>query len=99
MVFPRFGALIAALAIAVIPLAARAADSPQATAPIPGVAGPNVDAQTQADVLASMPPNSWAYQAISDLVNDGIIVGYPDGTFKGARPLTRYEAAVMVERA
>jgi hypothetical protein len=61
--------------------------------------GPQIDAQAQLDALKDIPPNSWAYQSIVELVNDGIVVGYPDGTFKGNRPLTRYEAAVIVERA
>ncbi|MGP6158137.1 MAG: S-layer homology domain-containing protein [Vulcanimicrobiaceae bacterium] len=46
-----------------------------------------------------MPANSWAYDAINQLAADGIIEGYPDKTFKGNRPLTRYEAAVLTERA
>ena len=96
MLFRRLGALVAAFSIVAFPLAANAADP----APTPGmVNGPQIDAQAQIDALKDIPTNSWAYQAIIDLVNDGIIVGYPDGTFKGNRPLTRYEAAVMVERA
>jgi hypothetical protein len=97
MLFRRLGALAAAFSIAFIPLASKAADS--ATAPTPGMTDSVIDAQAQMDALKDIPANSWAYQAIVDLVNDGIIVGYPDGTFKGARPLTRYEAAVLVERA
>jgi hypothetical protein len=97
MLFRRLGALVAAFSIACIPVIARADDS--ATAPTPGMTGEVIDAQAQADALKDIPPNSWAYQAIVDLVNDGIIVGYPDGTFKGNRPLTRYEAAVLTERA
>ncbi len=96
MTFPRLGALLAVLTIAGLPIAAQSADSP---APTPGMTGQMIDAQAQIDALKDIPSNSWAYQSIIDLVNDGIIVGYPDGTFKGARPLTRYEAAVMVERA
>ena len=97
MLFRRLGALMAAFSIAIIPMASRAADS--ASAPTPGMTGTVIDAQAQADALKDIPPNSWAYQAIVDLVNDGIIIGYPDGTFKGNRPLTRYEAAVLTERA
>ena len=97
MSFRRLGALVAALSIAFIPVVGKAADS--VTAPTPGMTGSVIDAQAQADALKDIPANSWAYQAIVDLVNDGIIIGYPDGTFKGNRPLTRYEAAVLVERA
>ena len=96
MSFRRLGALFFALTIAGFPLGARAADSP---APVPGMSGEQIDAQAQIDALKDLDPTSWAYQSIINLVNDGIIVGYPDGTFKGNRPLTRYEAAVMVERA
>ena len=89
-------ALCIALSIAGLPLVARSADAP---VPTPGMTGEQIDAQAQIDALKDLPSNSWAYQSITDLVNDGIIVGYPNGTFKGNRPLTRYEAAVMVERA
>jgi hypothetical protein len=97
MPFRRLGALFAALTIAGFPLAAQSADA--TPPPVPGMTGDVIDAQAQIDALKDIPSNSWAYQSILDLVNDGIIVGYPDGTFKGNRPLTRYEAAVMVERA
>ena len=97
MLFRRLGMLAAAFSIACIPMISQAADS--VTPTVPGMTSTVIDAQTQADVLKDVPTNSWAYQAIVDLVNDGIIIGYPDGTFKGNRPLTRYEAAVLVERA
>src|ERR1700733_13467980 len=96
MRFRRLGALFVALAITGFPLVAQSADTPP---PAPGMTGDVIDAQAQIDALKDLPSNSWAYQSILDLVNDGIIVGYPDGTFKGSRPLTRYEAAVMIERA
>ncbi|HLJ54994.1 MAG TPA: S-layer homology domain-containing protein [Chthonomonadaceae bacterium] len=44
-------------------------------------------------------PDHWAYQAVTDLHNKGIIVGYPDGHFNGQRTLTRYEFAVALKRA
>jgi hypothetical protein len=49
--------------------------------------------------LADVPANHWAYQAIQSLAADGLIDGYPDGSFKGDRPLTRYEMAAVVARA
>jgi hypothetical protein len=49
--------------------------------------------------LSDVPLNSWAYDAVDQLAKDGIIKGYPDGTFKGNRPMTRYEAAVLAYRA
>lgn len=54
---------------------------------------------SQADSLADVPTSSWAYAAVQQLVKDSIITGYPNGTFKGDRPLTRYEMAVAVNRA
>jgi hypothetical protein len=39
-------------------------------------------------------PSDWAYQALDDLIRRyDCLVGYPDGTFRGNRPLTRYEFA------
>jgi len=42
--------------------------------------------------------NDWAYRAIVQLHNDGLLEGYPDGYFKGRRSVTRYEIAVMTQR-
>jgi len=44
-------------------------------------------------------PDHWAYGAVTDLHNKGIIIGYPDGHFNGQRTLTRYEFAVALKRA
>jgi len=41
----------------------------------------------------------WAEEAISALVDEGIIAGYPDGTFKPENPVTRAEFSKMVARA
>ena len=46
-----------------------------------------------------VPQNHWAYQYISQLAGNGILVGYPDGTFKGDATMTRYEFATMLYRA
>ena len=48
--------------------------------------------------FSDVPANHWAYQYIQSLAADGIIDGYPDGKFKGDRPLTRYEMAVVIAR-
>ena len=48
--------------------------------------------------FSDVPANHWAYQYIQSLAADGVIDGYPDGKFKGDRPLTRYEMAVIVAR-
>jgi Carbohydrate-selective porin, OprB family/S-layer homology domain len=39
-------------------------------------------------------PTDWAFQALDDLIKRyDCLVGYPDGTFRGNRPLSRYEFA------
>ena len=48
--------------------------------------------------FSDVPANHWAYEAIESLAADGLVEGYPDGKFKGDRPLTRYEMAVLVAR-
>jgi len=48
--------------------------------------------------FSDVPANHWAYQAIQSLAADGLIEGYPEGRFKGDRPLTRYEMAVLIAR-
>lgn len=52
-----------------------------------------------ANPLSDISREKWAYQAIQSLAADGVIEGYPDGTFKGDRPLSRNEMAVIVARA
>ena len=46
-----------------------------------------------AQEFPDVPPDHWAYQAVQELVNAGIIQGYPDGTYGGKRAMTRYEFA------
>ena len=42
-------------------------------------------------------PTDWAYQALSNLVERyGCVAGYPNGTFRGNRAMTRYEAAALL---
>ena len=43
--------------------------------------------------------NHWAYEYVKELVKQGAIEGYPDGTFKGDRMMTRYEFAAMLYKA
>jgi hypothetical protein len=62
-------------------------------------AAPSADDVAQGGPLSDVPQGHWAYDAVSQLVKDGLIVGYPDGLFKGNRPMTRYEAAVLTYRA
>ncbi|WP_019010549.1 S-layer homology domain-containing protein [Deinococcus aquatilis] len=55
-------------------------------------------APAQAPTLTDVPAGHWAKDAIDRLVERGIILGYPDGTFRGTQNLTRYEAAVIIAR-
>ncbi len=48
--------------------------------------------------FADVPPDHWAYEAVNELQEDGILIGYPDGTFRGNRAITRYEFAVAIAR-
>ncbi len=49
--------------------------------------------------FADVPIDHWAYEAVSQLQDHGIIIGYPDGTFGGKRAMTRYEFAMAISRA
>ena len=49
--------------------------------------------------FADVPSDHWAYEAVTTLAADGVIDGYGDNTFRGSRPITRYEMAQMVARA
>lgn len=46
-----------------------------------------------------VPINHWAYDAIGQLAARGVLSGYPDGTYKGKQPTTRYEMASALARA
>ena len=46
-----------------------------------------------------VPENHWAYDYVEDLAKKGLLVGYPDGEFKGDRTMTRYEFAAVMYRA
>ncbi len=52
---------------------------------------------TSVSQLSDVQPTDWAFQALQSLVERyGCIAGYPDGTYKGNRALTRYEFAAGV---
>jgi len=47
--------------------------------------------------FSDVQPTEWAYQALSSLVERyGCVAGYPDGTFRGKRSLSRWEAAALL---
>ena len=51
-----------------------------------------------ANPFSDVSPDDWAYQAVSDLSDQGVVEGYPDGSFKGERNMTRYELAQVIAR-
>ncbi len=52
---------------------------------------------TSVSQLSDVQPTDWAFQALQSLVERyGCIVGYPDGTYRGNRALTRFEFAAGV---
>jgi len=52
-----------------------------------------------ADSFSDVPKDHWSYEALDALAKDGIIEGYPDGTFQGNRTMSRYEVATIVAKA
>lgn len=66
----------------------------------PEQSNPNAEAKdalsqvTSVTQLSDVRPTDWAYQALRELVERyGCIAGYPDGTYRGNRAMTRYEFA------
>lgn len=51
-----------------------------------------------ANPFSDVSTSDWAYQAVSTLSDQGVVEGYPDGTFKGQNNITRYEMAQIVAR-
>lgn len=52
-----------------------------------------------ANPFSDVPADHWAYDAVAQLAQDGVINGYGDGTFRGQQEITRYEMAQMVAKA
>ncbi|UZD42663.1 S-layer homology domain-containing protein [Selenomonas sputigena] len=52
-----------------------------------------------ANPFSDVPADHWAYDAVAQLADDGIIEGYGDGTYRGQNEITRYEMAQMVAKA
>ncbi len=50
-------------------------------------------------IFPDVPKDHWAYGYVKGLADRGFLTGYPDGTFKGDRAMTRYEFAALVYRA
>ena len=57
----------------------------------------SADQVTSVTQFSDVYPTDWAYQALSNLVETyGCVAGYPNGTFRGNRAMTRYEAAALL---
>ena len=48
--------------------------------------------------FSDVPPGHWAEEAVYKLADEGIILGFPDGTYRGNEFLTRYQAALLIYR-
>ena len=55
--------------------------------------------EDQTNMFPDVPANHWAYEAVNDMAKRGLVIGYEDDQFKGDRTMTRYEFAMIVERA
>jgi len=52
---------------------------------------------TSISQFSDVKPTDWAYQALSNLIERyGCVAGYPGGTYKGGRAMTRFEAAALL---
>lgn len=87
--------IVAASALAIcasrIPAFAETANAPTPS-PAPG-------GTAETNVFSDVPVSSWAYDALRRLAADGFLRGYPNQSLKGEHPLTRYEMAVLADRA
>ena len=55
------------------------------------------DQVTSITQFSDVQPTDWAYQALSNLIERyGCVAGYPNGSFRGNRAMTRYEAAALL---
>lgn len=79
-------------------VAAQDAQIRQLTALVQTLAGVKTEAAAETD-FPDVPENHWAYEAVHELAQRGLVAGYPDGTFGGERALTRYEFAQIIYNA
>jgi hypothetical protein len=58
------------------------------------VVGGMVSAQSFPDI----PSGHWAGDAVEEIADLGIVIGFPDGTFRGNEAFTRYQSALVISR-
>jgi len=91
--------LVRHLLVAPAALAFIASGATAAELNINGVSDYTADAEqvTSVSQFADVDPTDWAYQALANLVEQyGCVAGYPNGSFRGQRAITRYEAAALL---
>lgn len=61
------------------------------------VIGDSLEQVTSITQFSDVYPTDWAYQALSNLIERyGCVAGYPNGTYRGNRAMTRFEAAALL---
>ena len=59
--------------------------------------GSSLNQVTSITQFSDVYPTDWAYQALSNLIERyGCVAGYPNGTYRGNRAMTRFEAAALL---
>ena len=93
--------LVAPAALGLLaPLAAQASQPDVNLTGVNRYAGSSNGADEQVTSIsqfADVKPTDWAYQALTNLIERyGCVAGYPNGTFAGGKPITRFEAAALL---
>lgn len=84
--------------IAALLLGVASAQTPTTELPVTTRPGPTGTAQPSAVTLRDVPAGHWARSAVEMLVQQGLLLGFPEGTYRGGKGITRYEAAVIFYR-
>lgn len=65
----------------------------------PGVSAPATpQPERPAATFSDVPADHWAAKYVETVRELGLMDGYPDGTFRGGQPVTRYELAAIIAR-
>lgn len=90
---PHTSALLFSLSLALLAPMSRAQDT------TPTAAQAKTAAALNTVTITDLPADHWAREAVGLVVKSGLITAFPDGTFRGNQPLTRYQAALILARA
>lgn len=77
------------LVVFILPNSVYAEDIP---GPVAGSGG------ASAVAFQDLPKDHWAFKDVNFLIHQGYMEGYPDGTFKGRKVVTRYDVALVLGR-